>query len=405
MSSAGQGPLNPWRTIWWRPQATIKSILAGGAPHVLTLAVIAGMSSVLRLSSDLSWSIALAAALLLGPLLGLVSLYTSGALLAWCGWLLGGRAKQSELRTALAWSSLPDVIALPLLGVLLVIQQDTPRSEQTALLTWALSPAPVLLSLWSVFLLVRVIGAVQNFGVVRSITNIILQLIPGLIIAVAIWTFAFQTFNTFSGSMEPTLLAGDNFFVSKSSYGYSRYSFPFPLPFSGRVMGTEPERGDLVVFKLPRDDRISYVKRIIGLPGDEIQVTNGVLFINRVAVPRTLVGEFHSQSDGAKPQPSMMYEETLSNGMKYRVLDSEQNAPFDNVGPYKVPEGHYFVLGDSRDASTDSRAEWGVGYVPFENLVGRVSMLYFSAPKRADGEASSQSINDVRWSRIFSLPR
>lgn len=376
----------------------------GAAPHVLILAVIAGISSVLGLGTDLPWPIALAAAVLLGPLLGLVGLYTSGALLAWCGRLIGGRAKQSELRTAIAWSSLPAVTVLPLLGALLVLGQDSLRSEQAGLML-ALSLAIVLLSLWQVFLTIRAIGAVQNFGVVSSIANIILQLIAALMIAVVIRTFAFQPFNTPSGSMEPTLLVGDNFFVNKFSYGYSRYSFPFALPFFGRVMGAEPERGDLVVFKVPRDPHIDYVKRVIGLPGDEIQVQNGVLHINGVAVPRTAVGEFLSHDDGAQPQPSTMYEETLPNGVKYRVLDTEQNGPFDNVGPYKVPEGHYFVVGDNRDNSTDSRAEWGVGYVPFENLVGRVAILYFSAPRAEDGRALSRSIDDVRRSRIFSVPR
>lgn len=234
--------------------------------------------------------------------------------------------------------------------------------------------------------------------------------IEALLIAMVVRVFFYQPFNIPSGSMKETLLVGDYLFVSKLSYGYSKYSFTssFDL-FDGRIFADEPKRGDVIVFKLPRDNSTDYIKRLIGLPGDEINVRGGVLFINGKEVPREPDGEFVTREDGGPPRRIKRYKETLPNGVSYHVLDAEPAGPFDNVGPYKVPEGHYFMMGDNRDNSTDSRAQWGVGYVPFENLIGRAEIIFFSAAVDEPGALSWTRPwtwpFDIRWSRFFKLVR
>lgn len=233
--------------------------------------------------------------------------------------------------------------------------------------------------------------------------------IQALAIAMVVRVFFFQPFNIPSGSMKETLLVGDYLFVSKLSYGYSRYSFPLGLDlFDGRIFAAQPERGDVVVFKLPRDNSTDYIKRVIGLPGDEIVVRGGILFINGEEVKRTPAGTFETFEDGSA-ETIPRYRETLPNGVSYTVLDAEPNGPFDNVGPYKVPEGHFFMMGDNRDNSTDSRALWGVGYVPFENLIGRAEIIFFSAavdePDAFNWFTPWTWPFDVRWSRFFHVVR
>jgi signal peptidase I len=234
--------------------------------------------------------------------------------------------------------------------------------------------------------------------------------IQALALAMIVRVFFYQPFNIPSGSMKSTLLVGDYLFVSKLSYGYSRYSFPLGLDlFSNRVFAGQPKRGDVAVFKLPRDNSTDYIKRVIGMPGDEIQMRSGVLYINGQAVPKTSVGHFVTREDDGIPRRIPMFEETLPNGVKYRVLDSEPNGSFDNTGVFKVPAGHYFMMGDNRDNSTDSRAQWGVGYVPYENLIGRAEIIFFSG---AFDEPGSFSLFtpwrwpwDIRWNRFLNLVR
>ena len=241
----------------------------------------------------------------------------------------------------------------------------------------------------------------------RETIKIVIQ---ALLLAMIVRVFFYQPFNIPSGSMKSTLLVGDYLFVSKLSYGYSRYSFPFGLNlFSNRVFAGQPKRGDVAVFKLPRDNTTDYIKRIVGLPGDELQMRNGVLYINGQVVPKTPAGTFVTREDDGPARRIPVFEETLPNGVKYRVLDSEPSGPFDNTGVFKVPPGHYFMMGDNRDNSTDSRARSGVGYVPYENLVGRAEIIFFSG---AFDEPGAFSVFtpwrwpwDIRWNRFLNFVR
>jgi signal peptidase I len=250
----------------------------------------------------------------------------------------------------------------------------------------------------------------------RETTKIIVH---ALLLALVVRVFLYQPFNIPSGSMISTLLVGDYLFVSKLSYGYSRYSFPFGFNlFSGRVFGSEPKRGDVAVFKLPRDNATDYIKRVIGLPGDEISMRGGVLYINGVAVPKRRVDDFETADDDGPPRKIPRFEETLPNGVKYYVLDSLPSGPVDNVGPYKVPPRHYFMMGDNRDNSTDSRElspRYGVGYVPYENFVGRAEVIFFSNDSdcQQHGSRLGKMFGTVgclfgggtRWTRFFNLIR
>jgi len=230
-------------------------------------------------------------------------------------------------------------------------------------------------------------------------------IIHALILALIVRVFLYQPFNITSGSMKSTLLVGDYLFVSKFSYGYSRYSFPFGFDlFSGRILASDPKQGDVVVFKLPHDNKTDYIKRVIGLPGDRVQMQDGQLYINGKAIPKERVSDFVSRGPYGNVTRIARYQETLPNGVKYNVLDAETNGPFDNTAEYVVPKGHYFMMGDNRDNSTDSRASYGgVGYVPFENLVGRAEIIFFSATRQWSVLKFWEWPSTIRWARFFKL--
>ena len=200
-------------------------------------------------------------------------------------------------------------------------------------------------------------------------------LVPGPLV---VRTFVGQPFNMPSGSMMPTMLIGDYFFVSKFAYGYTRYSLPFSWPaFSGRIFGAEPQLGDLVVFRLPRDTSVDYIKRVVGLPGDRVQMIDGQLWLNGTAVKHERIADFVSDDPG-EPQRAKRWRETLPNGVSYETLDLQDNGFLDNTPVYTVPADHYFMLGDNRDNSTDSRVLGQVGYVPYDHLIGRAIMITYS---------------------------
>jgi signal peptidase I len=224
-----------------------------------------------------------------------------------------------------------------------------------------------------------------------------------LLIIVAARTFLFQPFNIPSGGDIPTLLVGDYLLVSKYSYGYTHYSLPFsPNLFPGRVPGEwVPQRGDMAVFRLPRDDTQNNIDRIVGLPGDRIQMIHGVLNINGVAVKRervTLGCVAHEDI----AQPVMCYREMLPNGVTYITHDLTDDGFLDNTEVYTVPPRNYFMLGDNRDRSTDSRVQSAVGYVPFENLIGKAQIIYFSIGRGASAWDVGGWLREVRRDRLLS---
>ncbi|MBD9386433.1 signal peptidase I [Rhizobium sp. CG4] len=225
-------------------------------------------------------------------------------------------------------------------------------------------------------------------------------IVQALLLAMVIRTVLFQPFTIPSGSMMPTLLVGDYLFVNKFSYGYSKYSLPFsPNLFSGRIFASEPERGDIIVFRLPPNPEVDYIKRLVGLPGDRIQVTNGVLFINGKPVPKQPDGTFTSDYRLDPGSDVPVFRETLDNGVTYDTLDQVQDSRGDNTREFVVPEGHYFFMGDNRDNSLDSRFD--VGFVPAENLIGRASIIFFSLGNDTSFREFWKWPANMRWDRLF----
>jgi signal peptidase I len=228
--------------------------------------------------------------------------------------------------------------------------------------------------------------------------------LQAILIAVLIRTFLFQPFSIPSGSLIPTLLVGDYLFVSKYSYGYSKHSLPFsPSLITGRIWDAAPKRGDIAVFKLPKDTSKDYIKRVIGLPGDRVQMIDGVLHINNQAVVRTRQKDYPTFDAWGKELKAPLYKETLPEGRVHDVLERDGDKGYwDNTYVYLVPQGHYFMMGDNRDNSTDSRDESSVGFVPAENLVGRAEVIFFSLKEGSTGWNIFSWPWSVRWDRVFT---
>ena len=224
-----------------------------------------------------------------------------------------------------------------------------------------------------------------------TVNETVKTIIYALLIAAIVRTFTWQPYNIPSGSMIPTLLVGDYLFAAKFAYGFSEYSFPVDLPlFRGRILAKEPTRGDVVIFKWPRDDSTDYIKRVIGMPGDRIKVTNGQLFINGEAVRREAMPDFLDK----RGHRSRQFMETLPGGLKHRILQDGDDGSLDNCPgnvscmpandgqDYLVPPGAYFCMGDNRSNSADSRVS-DVGFVPFVNLEAKAQIIFFSLDEDA----------------------
>ncbi len=232
-----------------------------------------------------------------------------------------------------------------------------------------------------------------------SIKTVILA----VVLAVTVRSLAFEPFHIPSGSMKSNLLVGDYLFVSKYSYGYSRYSFPLGIPwFKGRILESEkPVRGDVVVFRYPPNPTIDYIKRLIGLPGDKIQVKEGIVYVNGKALERQYIDDFaDSENNLVKSIPR--YAERLPEGKVVTILHensdgSQRYEQANNTAEFVVPEDKYFMMGDNRDNSRDSRFE--VGFVPAENLVGRAEIIWFST------DGSANYMNPVSWFTALRLDR
>ena len=200
--------------------------------------------------------------------------------------------------------------------------------------------------------------------------------------------------------MEPNLLIGDRLFVSKYSYGYSQHSFPFsPKIFTGRILKKTPERGDVVVFKTPADNRTDYIKRLIGLPGDKVQIINKDLYLNGIKIEKKQVETSLNINCGGEILKVDVYEETLPNGTKYLAV-YRKDGTMINSDVFIVPNDHYFFLGDNRDCSKDSRFLGSVGYVNFNNLVGKARIIFFSSNKK-----KGSFFKFWNWSQIIRKDR
>ena len=221
-----------------------------------------------------------------------------------------------------------------------------------------------------------------------------------LIIAVIIRSLFIQPFYIPSSSMEPNLLIGDRLFVTKYSYGYSKHSFPFSPPlFKGRLFFSEPERGDVVVFKTPADNRTDYIKRLIGIPGDQIQFIDSNLYLNKSEIIKSKLSKIKKVFCGKKRMDVFTFEEILPNKRKYISVYSKE-FPFQNSNVFTVPENHYFFLGDNRDCSKDSRFLSSVGYVHKDNLVGKAQFIFFSSD-RSEGSIFSF----WKWNKSLRIDR
>jgi signal peptidase I len=234
----------------------------------------------------------------------------------------------------------------------------------------------------------------------ETLTETMHTVIYAVLIAMLIRIFLFEPFNIPSSSMVPNLLVGDYLFVSKYSYGYSSRGAFFGLaPMEGRVGGAVPEPGDVIVFKLPSDPGTDYIKRLVGMPGDVIQVREGILHINGDPVARRAI-RTEEETTPYGLRRTIIYEETLPNGVRHIMQEEGDNYYLDNTPEFAVPEGHYFFMGDNRDNSQDSRTPT-VGFVPAENLVGRAEAIFFSLSGTEPFWQFWDWPNNIRWDRLF----
>ena len=381
------GSRSPWIGIWLNPRQTIDQILATRPRRfVWLLAALGTIASIYSQALSFGFLDGVAGwrawlSFLAGSAaIGILFLYLNALILRGVGSLIGGRASTLELRAVLAWSSVPAILGLVIAVLLNVgVKHFGAPSAMSPAEVSLLSPiVAVLAGLWSFVSVLLMLSRVERFGFWRTIATYATVLIFPLLTALAIRALLFHPYSLPSGSMYPTMFVGDNIFVSKYAYGYSRYSFPYAPPlFPGRILGSEPERGDVVAFRSPKDGMTDYVKRVVGLPGDRIQMKQGRLYINDVAVKRERLEDFVGDACGTDASARVKrWRETLPNGANYETLDCTERGFYDDTNVYAVPSGHFFMLGDNRDNSTDSRVLSAIGYIPFENIIGRVEMVY-----------------------------
>jgi signal peptidase I len=395
-----QASRSPWLSVWLSPRQTIEQIVATRPTHLVwVLAILGSIAGFYGQIASLGgttyfsdWRVALGF-VLLSAVVAIVWLYLSALILSWIGRLLGGQAPALHLRAVIAWSSWPTILGFVIVLMIgaAAIGAGAARQGTVALLV-------AVFALWSAIIFLLMFGRVQHFGFWRTIAAGLLNLIVAFAIAVMVRTLLFQPFNVPSNAMVPTLLNGDYFFAAKYPYGYSRFSLPFSPPlFSGRIFSSKPERGDVVVFALPKDSSTIYVKRVVGLPGDRIQMKQGLLYINDIPVKQEPLPDYGaSEVCGSQPNATVKrWRETLPNGRSYETLDCLASGFYDNTNIYTVPAGQYFLLGDNRDNSTDSRVLSSVGYVPLENMVGRASFIFFSREPEASGSVRTERIGTL----------
>jgi signal peptidase I len=234
----------------------------------------------------------------------------------------------------------------------------------------------------------------------NELVETIVVIVEALVIALVFRTFLYQPFSIPTASMQSTMMIGDYFIANKWAYGYGKYSFPIALPFNGRFLEFgQPKQGDIVVFhNITGED---YIKRLIGMPGDRVQVTEGRLYINGTMVERELVGQDTDINDRMQPMSVNIYRETLPSGVTHTILEHSDTEPLDNTDEYVVPAGHYFMMGDNRDRSADSRVLGQVGYVAKDQLIGKAEARFFSIRNNLPPWQLWEWPANVRWDRMF----
>jgi len=392
-------PANPWRAMWFRPRAAIDAVLSQNraTASLIIVVVVAVFGALAGLNNFFHFvessfdptalsivaSIVLLVAVLAVAVLAVVGYYLNGWILNAVARLIGGRGSVAGTRAALAWSSVPLLISSAITLAASVVEGNhagfTWVDVSTGVVAWACL-------LWWIVLATAMLAHVQHFGVLRAVLSLLVGAIGlAALLAVCIRTIVFQPFNTPSGSMLPTLQVGDYFFASKWPYGYSRYSLPFaPNWFEGRIFAREPRRGDVVVFRSPKDG-VDFVKRIVGLPGEKIQLKGARLFINDKLVERSPVEPDFSMRDfSGKLVVAPTYDEFLPGGSVHRIIQlAGADGVLSNTEVFETPPGAFFVLGDNRDNSSDSRLA-DFGFVPFDDLIGRADFIYYSVGPNAE---------------------
>ncbi|MDB5542508.1 MAG: Signal peptidase [Devosia sp.] len=234
----------------------------------------------------------------------------------------------------------------------------------------------------------------------NELLETIIVIIEALAIALIFRTFLYQPFSIPTASMQPTLMIGDYFIANKWVWGYGKYSFPVPLPFNGRIFGSQPKQGDVAVFRneITNED---YIKRVIGMPGDHIQMKAGRLYINGKMLDRQRIGTGEDTDSYMTTVPVTLYTETLPDGVKHTIQEISDDQPLDNTAEYVVPAGHYFMMGDNRDRSADSRVLSQVGYVPFDDFIGKAEARFFSITNNLPPWQLWEWPANVRWDRMF----
>jgi signal peptidase I len=381
-----------------KPKLSLWLLAAGGVAYGIVSTLLGKGLTTALLDWRFLTGIAVTAAVL-----GIVSLYLSAIFLSWSGRIFGGRASPAQMRAVSAWGMAPLCVGLLIylvtLTALKLFVGDGAADSASAAVVIGLGVIAIVTAVWMFIAMLAMLKRAQAFGWWRATFNFVVGLsLLEFLVVVPIRALVFQTFSIPGGSMAPTILSGDQIFVSKYAYGYTHFSLPFsPELFAGRIFPVEPQRGDVVVFRLPRDTATDYVKRIVGLPGDRIQMKDGVLIINGVPVQRERVEDFVDEENG---QAIRRWRETLPNGVSYFALDLKDNGFLDDTQVYAVPRGYYFMLGDNLDNSTDSRVLSAFGYVPFENLIGRVEIIFFSINR-----ASDKTQPRIRYERIGAAVR
>ncbi len=391
-SSNDRPPSNPFRQLWFRPGRAVETVLAGDRGlTTLALAAVGSILALLDVANDYfhllaggasqSLGVAVAIIVLAGAVYGVTGLYIGGWIVAAVARATGGLGSAAGARAAYAWGSVPLLIGLSLALATSFVGGLEARAPWLIIL---IAVVVLICVLWAIVLATAMLARVQRFGVLRALfCGFVGWFGVPLALALAVRTFAFQPFDIPSGSMVPTLQRGDYLFVSKFAYGYTRYSLPFaPAWFTTRVFAGLPKRGDVVIFVHPRDGT-DWVKRIVGLPGDTVQMKGGRLLINgEMAARRRVEPGFKTEGPFGDAIVAPTYDETLPGGATHRIIETDDgHGPLDDTDVFLTPPNAYFVLGDNRDNSVDSRLgtdKGGVGFVPLENIVGRAAMIYYS---------------------------